>query len=34
MRFGNSLILDARVGANARRGTRDYFAGFGLTQRW
>ena len=34
MRFGNSLTLDARVGANARRGTRDYFAGFGVSRRW
>ena len=34
MRFGNSLILDARVGANARRGTHDYFAGVGVSRRW
>ena len=34
MRFGSSLILDARVGANARRGTRDYFFGFGASRRW
>ena len=34
MRFGNSFILDARVGANARRGTRDYFAGVGVSRRW
>lgn len=34
MRFGNSLTLDGRVGANARRGTRDYFAGFGVSRRW
>jgi hypothetical protein len=34
MRFGNSLTLDARVGANTRRGTRDYFLGFGVSQRW
>ena len=34
MRFGNSLTLDARVGANARRGTHDYFAGLGATRRW
>jgi hypothetical protein len=34
VRLGNSLTLDARVGANARRGTRDYFAGFGVSRRW
>ncbi len=34
MRLGNSLTLDARVGANARRGSRDYFAGFGISRRW
>ena len=34
MRFGNSLTLDARMGANARRGTRDYFAGVGVSRRW
>ena len=34
MKFGNSLTLDARVGANARRGTRDYFAGVGISRRW
>jgi hypothetical protein len=34
VRFGKSLILDARIGANARRGARDYFAGVGVTRRW
>jgi hypothetical protein len=34
MRFGNSFILDARVGANVRRGTNDYFAGVGVSRRW
>lgn len=34
MRFGNSLKLDARIGANTRRGTRDYFAGLGVSRRW
>jgi hypothetical protein len=34
MRFGNSLTLDARVGANARSGSRDYFAGLGVSRRW
>jgi hypothetical protein len=34
LRFGNSLTLDARIGANARRGARDYFAGLGVSRRW
>jgi hypothetical protein len=34
VRLGNSFIIDARVGANARHGTRDYFAGVGVSQRW
>jgi len=34
MRFGSSLTLDTRVGANARRGTSDYFAGVGVSRRW
>ncbi|MDQ6871883.1 MAG: transporter [Gemmatimonadota bacterium] len=33
MKFGSSLRLDARVGANART-TGDYFAGVGVSRRW
>ena len=34
MKFGGVLRLDARVGANTRRATRDYFVGFGASRRW
>jgi hypothetical protein len=34
MKFGGSLRLDARAGANTRSGTRDYFVGFGVSRRW
>lgn len=34
MTLGGSLRLDARAGANARGGTRDYFVGFGVSRRW
>jgi hypothetical protein len=33
IKFGGSLRLDARVGANART-TKDYFAGIGVSRRW
>jgi hypothetical protein len=34
LKIGASLRLDARAGANARGGTRDYFVGFGVSRRW
>jgi len=34
IRIGGSLMVDARVGANARVGMSDYFVGFGISRRW